>query len=289
MTTTAEWIAGARPRTLWTAVTPVAVGSAAAASLNGFDPLAAVVALSVALAMQIGVNYANDYSDGIRGTDVDRIGPERLVASGRATPSAVRTAALTAFAVGAILGLYLVVLSGIYWLLVIGALALVAAWTYTGSSRPYGYAGGGEISVLVFYGPVATLGTMVTQAGQVTWWAGVASAGVGLSAVGLIMVNNIRDLDSDAHAGKRTLAVRMGPFRSRQVFAAVVLAPVLLAVVVAFARPWALLATVVALPSLLIALGMRLGVRGAPMKVVFSGLSAVGLTYGLLLALGIWL
>lgn len=295
MTTTADWIAGARPRTLWTALSAVAVGTASAVAVDGFNWQHAVLALGVALALQIASNYANDYSDGIRGTDIDRVGPDRLVATGAATPSAVKAAAFASFGVGAIFGLALVVSSGMYWLLIVGAFAIWAAWHYTGSRNPYGYSGWGEVAVFIFFGPVAVLGTMLTQAGHVTWWAVVASAGVGLYAVAMLLVNNIRDLDTDALAGKRTLAVKIGSFRARQLFAATTMLPVMLAVVVAFAQPWALMATVVALPSLYFAIALRiqgavqdkLGIEAQSLHKIFGGLSAVGLIYGLLLALGI--
>ncbi|MDN4478023.1 1,4-dihydroxy-2-naphthoate polyprenyltransferase [Demequina sp. SYSU T00039] len=287
MTTTADWIAGARPRTLWTGAVPVLVGSASASAIGGFRPLLALIALGVALALQIGSNYANDYADGIRGTDVDRIGPERLVASGKALPRSVKNAAYASLALGAVLGLLLVWLSGQWWLLAVGAVAVIAAWTYTGSSRPYGYAGWGEVSVFIFFGPVAVLGTMYTQAGTVTWWAVAASAGVGMFSVALLLVNNIRDLATDALAGKRTLAVKLGEFRARRLFAAVVTLPIVCAVLVAFVHPFALGATFIALPALFIALGMRMGAEGANFRVMFAGISGVGLAYGLLLAVGI--
>ena len=294
-TTTADWIAGARPRTLWTALSAVAVGTASAVAVGGFNWRNAALALGVALALQIASNYANDYSDGVRGTDVDRVGPDRLVATGSATPSAVKAAALVCFGVGAIFGLALVVASGIYWLLIVGVFAIWAAWYYTGSSKPYGYSGWGEVAVFIFFGPVAVLGTMLTQAGEITWWAVVASVGVGLYAVAMLLVNNIRDLDTDAVAGKRTLAVKVGSFRARQLFAGVTMLPVILAVVVSFVHPWALLATVVALPSLYFAIVLRiqgamqdkLGVEAKSMGKIFGGLSAVGLIYGVLLAVGI--
>ncbi|MDN4480750.1 1,4-dihydroxy-2-naphthoate polyprenyltransferase [Demequina muriae] len=295
MTTAADWVAGARPRTLWTAVSPVAVGSASAGAMGMFAIDTALLALVVALGLQVGSNYANDYSDGIRGTDVDRIGPDRLVATGKATPTAVKGAAFVSFAVAALAGIFVVFLAGALWLLLLGLFAIIAAWTYTGTDRPYGYAGWGEVAVFAFFGPVAVLGTMYVQAGDITWWAIAASVGVGLYAVALLMVNNIRDLDTDAAAGKRTLAVKIGSHRARQVFAAVVLLPVLCAVVVAFVHPWALLATVVALPSLYFAIAMRIdgavreqvGMPSGGLKVIFAGLSAVGLVYGLALALGI--
>jgi 1,4-dihydroxy-2-naphthoate octaprenyltransferase len=295
MTTSADWIAGARPRTLWTAISPVAVGSASAAALGAFDVTAALLALLVALSLQIASNYANDYSDGVKGTDVDRIGPDRLVATGKATPSAVKGAAFLSFALAAVAGLLLVFITGTYWLLLVGMFAMIAAWTYTGSNRPYGYSGWGELSVFVFFGPVAVLGTMYVQADTVTWWAVVASCGVGLYAVAMLMVNNIRDLDTDTAAGKITLAVRLGSFRARQLFAAVVITPILIAVIVAFAHPWVLLSTVVALPSLYFAIAMRVdgavrekaGLPSGGLKSIFAGLSVVGLVYGLLMAVGI--
>lgn len=187
-----------------------------------------------------------------------------------------------------LLGLWLVAWSEQWWLLAVGAVAIVAAWTYTGSAKPYGYAGWGEVSVFVFFGPVATLGTMYTQAGTVTWWAVVASVGLGLYAVALLLINNIRDLQTDALAGKRTLAVKVGEAQARRYFAAAVTLPVLCAVVVAFAHPLVLISTVVALPSLIIALGMRMGASGqANFGVMFMGVSGVGFAYGLLMALGI--
>lgn len=287
MTTTADWIAGARPRTLWTGAVPVLVGSASALAVDSFRFVPAILALGVAIALQVGSNYANDYSDGIRGTDADRIGPDRLVATGKALPSSVKLAAYLSLAIGAVLGLVLVLVTGMWWLLAVGAVAVLAAWTYTGSDRPYGYAGWGELAVFIFFGPVATLGTMVTQTSTVTWWAVVASAGVGMFAVALLLVNNIRDIETDALAGKRTLAVKVGEDKARKLFAGVVTAPIVCAVVVAFAHPFALGATLVALPAVFIALGMRMGAGGSNFRVMFAGLSGVGLAYGLLLAVGI--
>jgi 1,4-dihydroxy-2-naphthoate octaprenyltransferase len=287
MATVNDWVAGARPRTLWTAVSPVAVGTAAAYAVGGFAFLPALLALGTGIAMQVAVNYANDYSDGVRGTDADRIGPDRLVATGKATPSAVKTAAFLSFGAAALLGAGLVFESGVWWLAVVGLMAIAAAWTYTGSANPYGYAGWGEVSVFVFFGPVATLGTMYTQAGQVTWWAVAGSVGVGLYAVALLLVNNIRDLETDALAGKRTLAVRVGSFQARRLFAAAVNLPVGIAILIAFAHPWALLATLVALPSLLMSFAMRSNAPGEQMPLLFIGVSAVGLTYGLMLAMGL--
>lgn len=287
MTTAQDWIDGARPRTLWTSVSPVAVGSAAAGAVGSFHPLAALLALIVGLALQIASNYANDYADGVRGTDVNRVGPSRLVASGRARPSVVKRAAYVASGIGGLAGVALCAVSGQWWLLAVGAVAVVAAWAYTATSNPYGYRGWGEAVVWVFFGPVAVLGTMFTQAGVITWWAVVASASVGLYAVALLMVNNIRDIEGDALAGKRTLAVRLGGQRTRRLFAFVVIAPVAGAILVGLAMPWAMLGTLLALPSLVVAITVWLGASGVALKPVFLGLSAMGMAYGVLLTFGI--
>jgi 1,4-dihydroxy-2-naphthoate octaprenyltransferase len=208
------------------------------------------------------------------------------VATGKATPSSVRLAAFASFGVAALLGLILVALSGYWWLLAVGLVAIVAAWYYTGSDRPYGYAGWGEVSVFVFFGPVATLGTMYTQAGTVTWWAVLASFALGLYAVAMLLVNNIRDIETDAAAGKRTLAVRVGDFRARQFYAASVSLPLILSVLIAFAQPWVLLTLLLILPVGLLVLGMRLRV-GAALGPLFLGTTVVGFLYGVILATGI--
>lgn len=287
MPTIQDWVAGARPRTLWTAIAPVAVGTAAASARDSAALVPALLALGVALAMQIAVNFANDYSDGVKGTDLDRIGPDRLVATGKATPTQVKRAAYLTFGVAALFGIALILVSGLWWLAPIGAIAIIAAWTYTGSSKPYGYSGWGEISVFVFFGPVAVLGTEVTQAGAISWVGGLGSIGVGLYAVAMLMVNNIRDLPTDEVSGKHTLAVKIGSLRARQLFAATVMAPVVIAVIIAFSHPWALIATVVAFPALLLAIAMRVTAATTRLPLVFKGVSAVGLAYGLLLAAGI--
>ncbi len=287
MPTPSDWIDGARPRTLWTSVAPVAVGTAAASHLGSFRPLAALLALVVGLALQIASNYANDYADGVRGTDVDRVGPSRLVASGRARPSAVKRAAVVASVVGGIAGAALCVVSGQWLLLPVGAIALAAAWAYTATRNPYGYKGWGEIAVWVFFGPVATLGTLWTQAERITWWSCVLAASIGLYAVALLMVNNIRDREGDALAGKRTLAVRLGDGPTRRLFVAVVLLPVIGALIAGLAVPWVMIAALVALPSALAAMTVRLGASGIALKPVFLGLGAIGMAYALLVTLGV--
>lgn len=214
----ADWLEGARPRTLPAALAPVLAGSAVAWFEDGFQPLLASLALVVALALQVGVNYANDYSDGIRGTDAARVGPIRLVGSGAAEPSHVRAAAFTCFALAAVAGLVIVLITGYWWLLAVGAAAIAAAWYYTGGRRPYGYLGLGEVFVFIFFGLVAVCGTVYIQLGRVTaptWWTAVA---IGALACAILVANNLRDLEGDRVAGKRTLATRLGDAGTRRFF-----------------------------------------------------------------------
>lgn len=255
MATLGDWLEGARVRTLPASVSPVLLGTGAAVGLGAADSLGpagvlgrALLAGGVALAMQVGVNFANDYSDGVRGTDDVRTGPPRLTGGGKAAPAAVKRAALVSFAVTGVLGVWLVALSGTWWLLALGALAVAAAWGYTGGPNPYGYRGLGEVAVFVFFGLFATLGTTYTVALTVSWQAVLAASGVGLVACALLMVNNIRDLPSDAAAGKRTLAVRLGDHRARRTFALLLLAPLVLAGAVAVTDVAALAPAVVLLP-----------------------------------------
>jgi 1,4-dihydroxy-2-naphthoate polyprenyltransferase len=215
-----RWITGARPRTLPAAVVPVAVGAGAAVAAWRADAVDEVVwwrvaaALVVSLALQVGVNYANDYSDGVRGTDDVRVGPTRLVASGLARPAAVKRAALIAFGVAAVVGFELA-LATTWWLLAVGATAIAAGWFYTGGPRPYGYLGLGELFVFVFFGLVATAGTTFVAIEQVTALSVVMGAAVGALACALLVVNNLRDIPTDREVGKRTLAVRLGDHRTR--------------------------------------------------------------------------
>ena len=229
MTTRAQWVAGARPRTLPAAVAPVLVGTGAAAEPSW---LRAALALVVALALQVGVNYANDYSDGVRGTDADRVGPLRLVGSGVATAAAVKRAALLAFGVAAAAGLALSLLSA-PWLVLVGAVCIAAAWGYTGTSRPYGYRGLGEVSVFVFFGLVAVVGTAYVQGGRVTTSAVLGGVAMGALACAVLVVNNLRDLPTDGPAGKRTLAVRLGDAGTRGLYRGLVTLALLVPPVVA--------------------------------------------------------
>ena len=287
MATREQWLAGARPRTLPAAVAPVLIGTGAAAHLGAGHLGRAVLAGIVALALQVGVNYANDYSDGVRGTDLERVGPLRLTASGVARAQEVLLAAMASFAVAGAAGLALVAWSGHWWLLAVGALAILAAWTYTGGRRPYGYRGLGEVGVFVFFGLVATAGTTYTQADRVPWVAWLGAVGVGLLACALLMVNNLRDIPTDALTGKRTVAVRLGDRRARWGYAGLVVAPVLLGAACALAAPWSLLVLLLLAPVVVLAGVVLAGARGVALVPVLAGTGLVQLAYGVLLGLGL--
>ncbi len=215
-----KWFVGARPRTLPAAIAPVLVATALAASDANFAT--AGLALIVSLALQVGVNFANDYSDGVKGTDDNRVGPTRLVASGLATANSVKQAAFISFAVAALVGLGLALLTSL-WLIAVGAAAILAAWTYTGSKRPYGYLGLGEISVFLFFGLVATMGSYFVQTEKLTWQSFVVAIPMGSLSCALLAINNLRDRAQDELVGKRTLAVRLGDAGARKLFIALLL------------------------------------------------------------------
>jgi 1,4-dihydroxy-2-naphthoate octaprenyltransferase len=210
-----RWIIGARTKTLPAAIAPVLV--AVAIAYPEFNLINALLALTVGLALQIAVNYANDYSDGVKGTDEERIGPTRLVASGLASAAEVKQAAFVAFGIGAIAGLYLATRTSL-WFIAIGLAAIISAWRYTGGKNPYGYRGQGEIYVFIFFGLVATLGTFYSQTSQITIEAIMVAISNGAVACALLAVNNIRDIEGDRKAGKETLAVRLGDLRARRFF-----------------------------------------------------------------------
>jgi 1,4-dihydroxy-2-naphthoate octaprenyltransferase len=235
--TSAQWLAGARPRTLPAAVSPVLAGSGVAAYLDGFTWWKALLALVVALALQVAVNFANDYSDGIRGTDAERVGPLRLVGSGVASPASVKRAAFLAFGVAGLAGLVLAA-STAWWLVVVGLVSVVAAWFYTGGSRPYGYLGLGEVMVFVFFGLVAVVGTTYVQTETWEWAALWAAVGVGALACAILVANNLRDIPTDTVAGKRTLAVLLGDRRTRLLYAGLVVLAAAAVVVLAAATSW---------------------------------------------------
>jgi 1,4-dihydroxy-2-naphthoate octaprenyltransferase len=286
MTSAAQWLEGARPRTLPAAVAPVLVGTGAAAAADGFSAGRAVLALVVALALQVGVNYANDYSDGVRGTDEHRVGPLRLVGSGVTPPSAVRTAALACFAVAAVAGFVLSALAS-WWLLLVGAAAIAAAWTYTGTSRPYGYRGLGEVSVFVFFGLVAVLGTTYVQAERLTWPALAGAVGCGALACAILVTNNLRDIPTDVDAGKRTLAVVLGDRRTRTLYPSLVVAAFGAAVAAAPVAPGALLALLAAPLAHAPVSAVRSGVVGLGLVPVLQGTGKLQLAYGVLLGAGL--
>ena len=226
-----SWAEVVRLRTLPAAVAPVILGSGAAAATGDLSWVRSFLAAGVALALQVGCNLANDYSDGVRGTDDERTGPPRLTASGAVPPRVVKLAAFGCFGVGGLLGLALLALSGQWWMLLLGAAAIAAAWFYTGGSRPYGYAGLGEAFVFVFFGLMATTGTLYVQGGSVPGWAWLAACGIGLIACSLLMVNNLRDIGTDPLHGKRTLAVRLGERGARAAFCAMLAVPIPLGVI----------------------------------------------------------
>jgi len=241
MTSAANWYQGARPRTLGAAVSPVLVGTAVASRYGDIVWWRALFCLLLAVALQVGVNYANDYSDGVRGVDTQRRGPVRLTASGLAAPALVKRAALLSFAVGGVLGLVLA--AAVDWKLVlVGAASIAAAGLYSGGPKPYASSGLGEVMVLVFFGFVATCGSAYVQLVRVPWLAVAAAIPVGLLACAILLVNNLRDIDSDRQVGKRTLAVRVGKARTRNLYRASIVGSLVVVVALAVRAPGALLA-----------------------------------------------
>ena len=286
MTAARDWVAGARPRTLPAAVVPVAVGSGVAAGYGDFVPWRAALALVVALALQVGVNYANDYSDGIRGTDEQRVGPVRLVGSKLATPRQVVSAALGCFLLAGLAGLVLAAVVS-WWLLLLGAAAIGAAWFYTGGSRPYGYRALGEVSVFAFFGVGAVAGTAYVQMDRLSWLGAAAAVPVGLLACALLTVNNLRDIPTDEATGKRTLAVVLGDRRTRALYSACVLVPFAVAAAMAPVAPLALLA-LAALPLAVIPVRQVLAAAsGRGLIAVLGETGRLQLAFGLLLTAGL--
>jgi 1,4-dihydroxy-2-naphthoate octaprenyltransferase len=289
MATPKEWIQGARPRTLPNAIAPVIVGVGAVGDLGEVVWWKAALALIVAVAFIVGVNFANDYSDGVRGTDDDRVGPMRLVGSRAAAPGAVKRAAFACFAVGALCGLVLAVTTA-WWLVAIGAICIAGAWFYTGGRKPYGYIGLGEVAVFVFFGLVAVLGTQFVVSGSIDWVGLLCAIAVGSISSAVLVVNNLRDIPSDTESGKVTLAVRLGDKRTRVLFAVLLAVPPVVSVALIGATPWALLGLLAApliwaayLPVRRGATGPRLipslGITGQAM-LAWAVLTAVGLVIG---------
>lgn len=288
MATLRQWVDGARPRTLPAAIAPVLVGSGFAGYADSFLPARAFLALIVALGLQVGVNYANDYSDGIKGTDRVRVGPVRLVGQGLARPTAVRAAAWIAMGVAMAAGLGLVLLTAAWWLLAVGAACVVAAWLYTGGPAPYGYRGLGEVFVFCFFGIVPVLGTMYVQAGSVTAAAACASAAVGFIICDVLVANNLRDIPTDTATGKRTLAVRLGDSRTRSLYLVLIAAATVATVLAAALSTWWLLLGLVGLlPVIGPARAIHSRVSGPGLIPVLKQTGIVVLAFGLAATLGL--
>ncbi len=286
MATARDWVAGARPRTLPAAIVPVVVGSGVAIGYGRLQPWRALLALFVALALQVGVNCASDYSDGVRGTDERRGGPVRLVGSGLAQPRQALAAAVGCFAAACLAGLVLAALTS-WWLILLGGLCIAAAWFYTGGSRPYGYRALGEVSVFLFFGLAAVAGTAYVQMDTVALLALAAAVPVGLLACALLVINNLRDIPTDAATGKRTLAVLAGDQRTRLLYAACALLPFVIAAAIAPVRPLALLA-LAAVPLALAPIRLVLAGAAGPRLITALGLTGrLQLAFGALLTVGL--
>ena len=281
------WVEGARLRTLPLAIAPVAIGAGAADAMQRFDLLLSTLALGVALFLQIGVNFANDYSDGIRGTDDKRVGPLRLTGSKSVKPESVKTAAMFFFILAAASGFEIVVTTGQWWLIAVGLLSIVAAWFYTGGKNPYGYAGFGEIAVFVFFGLVATIGTAYIQIGFVDLNSLLGGIAAGSFAAAVLMVNNIRDLETDRMSSKKTLAVRMGAKWAKRLFIFMIWFPFVVLLYFSLLYPISLLAFAaifLVAPATLIVLTAK---SAKELVLVLKLTSFASLTYALLLTLGL--
>ncbi|OKL46930.1 1,4-dihydroxy-2-naphthoate octaprenyltransferase [Boudabousia liubingyangii] len=297
-----DWLEGARLRTLPAAVAPVFLGTCAAYTLGSGSLLRAFLAALVALGLQVGVNFANDYSDGIRGTDDQRVGPLRLTASGLVPAKTVLRVALGCFGFAGLMGLILLALSGDWWLLIFGILAVIAAWFYTGGKKPYGYLGFGEVMVILCFGFLATQGTLWTQAHAAPWWTWLIAAGVGLLSADLLMINNIRDIPTDRVAGKKTLAVRLGESKARKAYAQILVAAWVLGLIAVLASgpstaawySWNWWGALLFLPSVLGVPLLSLPVvrgkaQGRKLIVTLRNTGLYTLLYSLLLGIGLLL
>ena len=287
------WLAGARPRTLPAAIVPVAVGTACAAEPGPITAWRALAAGAVALLLQIGTNFANDYSDGVRGTDAPglRVGPVRLVGWGIKPPPAVKRAALVCFGGAALAGLSLALAVGPE-LILVGAAAIAAGWFYTGGKHPYGYYGFGELFVFVFFGLVATAGSAYVQREQLTALAILAGVPVGLFSTALLVINNLRDIPGDTESGKKTLAVRLGDKRTRVLYVGLLVVAFLVFVPIVaggFGRPWAAAALVGVVLARQPVVRVLEGARGPDLIPVLAATGQLQLIAGLAFAAGLWL
>ena len=278
-----KWILGARPRTLPAAVVPVLVGVAICIGEDSAQWSRAPLALLVSLLLQVGVNYANDYSDGVRGTDDVRVGPMRLVASGAAEPRLVKRAVFITFGVAAIIGLYLALVTT-WVVLLVGVAALLAGWFYTGGKNPYGYMGLGEVFVFVFFGLVATVGSTYVVLERIPGMAWLQGCAVGGLACSLLVVNNLRDIPTDAVVGKRTLAVRLGDSKTRVLFQVLVLGGIACGLMAAFSNPWSVLVSLSLWPAVAPVRKVRAGAKGRELIEVLADTGKVQLIFGLLTA-----
>jgi 1,4-dihydroxy-2-naphthoate polyprenyltransferase len=274
--TPTQWLAGARPRTLPAACSPVIAGTGIAVFEHGASWIAAILALIVSVALQVGVNYANDYSDGIRGTDAARVGPLRLVGSGLASPPLVKRAAFASFGIAGLAGVGLVIMTQQWWLLAVGVACILAAWYYTGGKRPYGYLGLGELFVFVFFGLVAVCGTVYVQVGRVSFATLLTGMWVGALACAILVANNLRDIRGDAQVGKRTLATRLGDSKTRAFYVILVALSALLIVVGAFLTTWWALLGLAGL--VLIIPAVRIVLSGGSGPALIAVLKATSLT-----------
>ncbi len=283
------WVEGARFRTLPLAIAPVAIGAGAADSVQAFDLTLSLLALAVALFLQIGVNYANDYSDGIRGTDDYRVGPLRLTGSKSVKPEAVKLAAFGFFGLAAVSGLAIVLITGMFWLIAVGLAAIVAAWFYTGGKNPYGYAGLGELAVFIFFGLVATIGTTFIQVGFIEFNAVLGGIASGLFASAVLMVNNIRDIETDKLASKKTLAVMLGKRIATGLFLVMIWVPFVILALFTLLYPATLmgfLSLLLVAPATLIVLTAK---TAKELILVLKLTSFAALAYALALAAGLFI
>ncbi len=287
MASFAEWVEGARLRTLPNAIAPVLVGSGVAIALAGFVWWQAVLALVVSLALIVGVNFANDYSDGIRGTDTDRVGPLRLVGSGLVRPGVVKAAAFGCFGVAGAAGAALIASSGHWWLFAVGALCLSGAWFYTGGSKPYGYSGLGEPAVFLFFGLIGVLGTAYVQADVVSWRAVLGAVGVGAFSAAVLVANNLRDVHTDPAAGKMTLEARLGDERTRVAYQVLVVLPPLLSILIAIAASTPAIGVLAAVLLIKPVRIVRSGAGGPALIPVLRDTGIAMLAWSLLTAVGL--